>query len=164
VEVGFDGYAVGGLSVGESREELLAALAAAVAELPPDRPRYLMGVGDPVGLVEAVAAGIDLFDCVLPTRLGRHGTVLADGGRYHLRNARYAVDDAPLDPSCPCSTCARWSRAYLRHLLAVGEPGAARLVTVHNLAWTLALVARVRDAVAAGRLDQLRREVATGWR
>src|SRR5207248_8067144 len=126
VELGFDGYAVGGLSVGESRAEMLPALAAAVAELPADRPRYLMGVGDPVGLVEAIGLGIDMFDCVLPTRLARHATVLSSEGRMQLRNAAFASDGGPLDPACPCPVCARWSRAYLRHLVQVGEPSAAR--------------------------------------
>jgi queuine tRNA-ribosyltransferase len=163
VEVGFDGYAVGGLSVGESRSEMLSALAAAVAVLPAGAPRYLMGVGDPLGLMEAVALGVDMFDCVLPTRLARHGTVLASSGRFHLRNAANAGDAGPLDPSCPCPVCARWSRAYLRHLLLMGDPGAARLLTLHNLAWTLALVSRAREAVKAGRLPQLRAEVAATW-
>jgi len=161
VEVGFDGYAVGGLSVGESRPEMLAALAAAVAGLPADAPRYLMGVGDPVGLVEAVALGIDMFDCVLPTRLARHGTVLTSAGRLHLRNAAFARDPGPLDATCPCAVCARWSRAYLRHLLRMADPGAARLLTLHNLAWTLAFVGRARAAVVAGSLDPLRRETAS---
>ena len=163
VEVGFDGYAVGGLSVGEGRDEMLAALAAAVAGLPADAPRYLMGVGDPVGLVEAVALGVDLFDCVLPTRLARHGTVLTGAGRLNLRNAASARDDSPLDGACPCPVCARWSRAYLRHLLRTGDPGAARLLTLHNLAWILGLVRRVRSAVVAGRLAEVRSEVAAVW-
>jgi len=163
VEVGFSGYAVGGLSVGESRPELLDALAAAVGELPVDRPRYLMGVGDPVGLLDAVALGVDLFDCVLPTRLARHGTVLTGRGRLALRNASFALDDSALDADCRCSVCARWSRAYLRHLLVVGETTAARLLTLHNLAWTLALLERARGAVAQGRLGALRGEVADAW-
>ena len=111
-----------------------------------------MGVGDPVGLVEAVGLGVDMFDCVLPTRLGRHGTVLTDAGRLNLRNARFATDDGPLDPACPCPVCARWSRGYLRHLLQVGEPTAARLLTIHNVAWTSRLVARTADAIRAGTL------------
>jgi len=163
VELGFDGYAVGGLSVGESRAEMLPALAAALERLPADRPRYLMGVGDPVGLVEAVALGVDMFDCVLPTRLGRHGTVLTTSGRIQLRNAAYAVDGGPLDPECACPVCQRWSRAYLRHLLQVGEPTAPRLLTVHNLAWTLALVERIRTSVREGTVAQLRREVSAVW-
>jgi len=163
VAIGFDGYAVGGLSVGESKAELLPSLLAAVAELPSDRPRYLMGVGDPIGLVEGVAAGIDLFDCVLPSRLARHGTILASTGRFHLRNTRFATDEGPLDPICACPTCARWSRGYLRHLLNVGEPAASRLLTVHNLTWTLDLVRRTRAAVEGGDLARLRAEVAAVW-
>jgi queuine tRNA-ribosyltransferase len=163
VALGFDGYGIGGLSVGESRAEMLPALEAALGELPADRPRYLMGVGDPVGLIEAIARGVDMFDCVLPTRLARHGTVLTDAGRVQLRNAAWATDDGPLDPACPCSVCARWSRAYLRHLLRLGDQGAARLVTIHNLTWLLGLVNRIRTAVATGQLGALRAEVAAVW-
>lgn len=163
VEIGFDGYGVGGLSVGESRPRMLAALAAAVTELPADRPRYLMGVGDPTGLVEAVGLGADLFDCVLPTRFGRHGTVLTGAGRLHLSNAAHTRDDGPLDATCSCQVCARWSRGYLRHLHMVGEPAAARLLTLHNLAWTLALVRRARQAVLDGRFEAMRHEVVTTW-
>ena len=163
VEIGFDGYGVGGLSVGEGRDEMLTALAAAVAELPADRPRYLMGVGDPVGLLDAIALGVDLFDCVLPTRLARHGTVLTSQGRLRITNTTYAGDDRPLDPACPCPVCGRWSRAYIRHLLKVREQTGPRLVTLHNLAWTQAVVERARAAVAAGRLAGLRAEVAATW-
>jgi queuine tRNA-ribosyltransferase len=163
LEVGFDGYAVGGLSVGESRAEMLDALAATMAELPSDQPRYLMGVGDPLGLVESVALGVDMFDCVWPTRLARHGTVLTSEGRLHLRNAVYARDPAPLDPACPCAVCARWSRAYLRHLVLVGEQGAGRLITLHNLAWTLSVVAMAREAVKTGRFAALRDRMAATW-
>ena len=161
--IGFDGYGIGGLSVGEPRAEMLPALAAATAELPWDRPRYLMGVGDPIALVEAVARGVDQFDCVLPTRLGRHGTVLTSAGRMQLRRAANARDDGPLDPTCLCSVCARWSRAYLRHLIMVNEPLAPRLVTIHNLAWTLNLMARIRAAIPLGTLDALRAEVHAVW-
>jgi queuine tRNA-ribosyltransferase len=163
VDVGFDGYGIGGLSVGEPRDEMLPALDAAVGHLPADRPRYLMGVGDPVGIVEAVARGVDLFDCVLPTRLARHGSVLTDGGRIQIRNAAHATDDGPLDPACPCAVCARYSRAYARHLLQVGEPTALRLLTWHNLAWTQRLVTRTRDAIGDGTLGALRRDVAAMW-
>jgi len=163
VALGFDGYGIGGLAVGEPRAEMVEALDAAVAELPADRPRYLMGVGDPLGLVDAVARGVDMFDCVVPSRWGRHGTVLSSEGRLHLRNARFAADRGPLDEHCACAVCGRWSRAYLRHLLQVGDPGAGRLVTVHNLAWVLALMDRIHAAVAAGTLDALRREVSAQW-
>ncbi len=162
VALDFDGYGIGGLSVGESRPQLLEALEATAVELPDRRLRYLMGVGDPVGIVEAVARGVDLFDCVLPTRLARHGTVLTGQGRLNLRNARFARDDSPLDPDGP-EVARRWSRAYLRHLLMVGEPSAARLLTLHNLAWLLDLVARARQAILAGRLEALRAEVAAAW-
>jgi queuine tRNA-ribosyltransferase len=163
VEVGFDGYAVGGLSVGEDRSAMLPALETAVAGLPADRPRYLMGVGDPLGVVEAVARGIDMVDCVLPTRFARHGTLLTSAGRLNLRNARFADDDTAIDPACGCRVCARWSRGYLRHLLSVNEPTAPRLLTLHNVAWTFALVDRIRAAVVDGTLDAVRAEVAAVW-
>ena len=163
VELGFDGYAVGGLSVGESRAEMLPALAAALERLPADRPRYLMGVGDPVGLVEAIGAGVDMFDCVLPTRLARHGTVLSSEGRLSLRAAAFARDGGPLDPGCGCDVCGRWTRGYLRHLLVVNEPSAARLLTLHNLTWTLALVAGARQAVVDRRFAAYRASVLATW-
>jgi queuine tRNA-ribosyltransferase len=163
VDIGFDGYGIGGLSVGEPREEMLPALAAATAVLPADRPRYLMGVGDPVSIVEAVALGVDMFDCVLPTRLARHGTILTSDGRLNLRNARFARDPEPLEPGCACPACARWSRAYLRHLLSVSEPTAARLTTLHNVHWLLRLVDDARAAVAAGTFAAFRRAVAEVW-
>jgi queuine tRNA-ribosyltransferase len=163
VELDFEGYGIGGLSVGESRAEMLPALAAALEEIPSDRPRYLMGVGDPIGIVESVALGVDMFDCVLPTRIARHGSVLTSAGRIQIRNAVHAPDPGPLDPDCGCTVCARWSRAYLRHLLQVGEPTALRLLTWHNLAWTLALIRRTRAAIADGTLDSVRREVAEAY-
>ena len=159
----FDGYGIGGLSVGETRAEMLPALAAALAHLPTDRPRYLMGVGDPASLVEAVGLGIDMFDCVLPTRHARHGTVLTSAGRVNLRNARWARDDGPLDADCPCPVCQRWSRGYLRHLLAVGEHTGYRLVTLHNVAWTLAFVAGMGDAIRQGRFAAYRAATLAVW-
>jgi queuine tRNA-ribosyltransferase len=161
--VGFDGYAVGGLSVGEERDVMLPALEAALSVLPADRPRYFMGLGDPLGLVDAVARGIDMFDCVLPTRLGRHGTILTAAGRLNLRNLRFAEDAGPLDPACGCPVCARWSRGYLRHLLMVDEPTAPRLLTLHNVTWTFDLVRRMRSAIAAGTLADLRSDIAAVW-
>jgi queuine tRNA-ribosyltransferase len=163
VELDFDGYGVGGLSVGEPRHEMLPALEAALAHLPAGRPRYLMGVGDPVGMVEAIARGVDLFDCVLPTRLARHGSILTGSGRVQIRNAAHAADDGPLDPACGCAMCGRYSRAYVRHLLQVGEPTALHVLTWHNLAWTLRLVHRARAAIRAGTLDALRHELAASW-
>ena len=163
VDLAFDGYGIGGLSVGETRAEMLAALEATVAHLPSDRPRYLMGVGDPAGLVEAVAAGVDQFDCVLPTRLGRHGTALTAAGKLHIKAARHGGDDEPLDPTCGCPVCARHSRGYLRHLVAVGEPSSCRLVTVHNVAWTLDLMRRIRVSIVDGTFDAVRRDVLAVW-
>jgi len=163
VELDFDGYGIGGLSVGETREEMLPALAAALAHLPADRPRYLMGVGDPASLVEAVALGVDQFDCVMQTRLGRHGVALTGAGRLQVKNARHARSDQPVDPACGCQVCARHSLGYLRHLFQVGEPTAGRLLSWHNLAWTLALMDRCRDAIAAGTLARLRGEILAIW-
>lgn len=163
VAIGFDGYAIGGLSVGEPLEEALPAMAAALEHLPADAPRYLMGVGDPVSMVEAVALGIDMFDCVLPTRLARHGTALTLSGRVQMKGSRFARDDSPVETGCICSTCRRYSAGYLRHLLLVGEPTGGRLLTVHNLAWTLRLVDRIREAIVDGTLGTLRKEVAEAW-
>jgi queuine tRNA-ribosyltransferase len=162
-DLDFDGYGIGGFSVGETRAEMLPALAAATAQLPSDRPRYLMGVGDPASLLEAVALGVDQFDCVMQTRLGRHGTALTATGRLSVKAARHALEDAPLDPTCSCAVCARHSRGYLRHLFATGEPTASRLVSVHNLAWTFALLDRARRAIAAGTLAALRADVLAVW-
>ena len=163
VEIGFGGYGIGGLSVGETREEMLPALAAATEELPTDRLRYLMGVGDPVSLVEAVAVGVDLFDCVLPSRLGRHGTVLTDSGRINLRNARYARDDSPIDDSSPSPVSARYSRGYVRHLLTTDEPTARRLLTLHNVAWLLRFVDRMRASIEQGAFEAFRADVRATW-
>lgn len=163
VETGFDGYGIGGLSVGETREEMLPALAAAIEHLPADRPRYLMGVGDPASLVEAVALGVDQFDCVMQTRLGRHGTALTSQGRFQAKAARHAELDEPLDPTCPCEVCARHSRGYLRHLLQVGEPTASRLMSLHNVAWTIHLMDRIRESILAGTFAALRRDVLEVW-
>ena len=150
--------------MGETRAEMLPALAAAIAELPADRPRYLMGVGDPASLVEAVALGVDQFDCVMQTRLGRHGTALTGAGRLSVKAARHGDEDGPIDDRCPCAVCARHSRGYLRHLFAVGEPTASRLVTWHNVAWTLDLLARLRTSIADGTFDTVRTEVLAAWR
>jgi queuine tRNA-ribosyltransferase len=162
-EIGFDGYGIGGLSVGETRAEMLPALAAAIQHLPTDQPRYLMGVGDPASLVEAVALGVDQFDCVMQTRIGRHGTALTDAGKLHIKNAKWALSDEPIDANCGCEVCARHSRGYIRHLFQVGEPTAARLMSLHNIAWTIQLMARMRAAIAAGTFGTLRSEVLNVW-
>ena len=159
----FDGYGIGGLSVGESRDEMIPALAAALEHLPPDRPRYLMGVGDPAALVEAVGLGVDQFDCVMQTRLGRHGTALTSAGKVQVKAVRNAESDEPIDVTCPCEVCERHSRGYLRHLFQVGEPTASRLLSVHNLAWTLHLMARMRAAIEQGAFGRLRSEVLSVW-
>ena len=163
VEIGFDGYGIGGLSVGEPRAEMLETIAATVEHLPAQRPRYLMGVGDPVGLLEAVALGIDQFDCVAPTRMARHGSMLTTAGRLNLRNAVHLEDPEPLDASCPCSTCARWSRGFLRHLLSVGEPTVWRLLSIHNLSFVSGLMDEVRTAIAEGTFESLRSRIAEVW-
>ncbi len=163
VALELDGYGIGGLSVGEPRPAMLEALAVTVPRLPADRPRYLMGVGDPVGMLEAIALGVDQFDCVAPTRLARHGALWTSAGRLNLRNAAYATDDGPIDPSCRCPTCGRWSRGYLRHLLSVGEPTAWRLLSLHNLAYVLDLMEQARDAISRGQLDALRTRTADRW-
>ena len=162
-EMDFDGYGIGGLSVGETRAEMLPALAAALAEMRTDRPRYLMGVGDPASLVEAVGLGVDQFDCVMQTRLGRHGTALTSNGKVHVKNAKHALSDEPIDADCSCEVCTRHSRGYVRHLFQVGEPTGARLVSLHNVAWTLQLMDRMRAAIAAGSFDALRRQVLAVW-
>ena len=163
VALDFDGYAVGGLSVGETRDAMLPALSAALEELPEDQPRYLMGVGDPVSIVEAVALGVDMFDCVMPTRLARHGTLLTSEGRLNIKRAEFARSTEPLEAGCPCPTCTHYERGYLRHLCRVDEPAAATLCSVHNLTWMLTLVGRIRAAVRSGTLDALRAEVASVW-
>jgi queuine tRNA-ribosyltransferase len=163
IEIGFDGYAVGGLSVGESRDEMLPPLATVAAMLPHDQPRYFMGLGDPIGMVEVVALGVDMFDCVLPTRLARHGTLLTSGGRLNIKRAEFARSDDPLDPLLPASPVARYSRGYLRHLLSVDEPTAGRLLSLHNLAWVFDFVARMRQAIVDGRFESFRRDVHEVW-
>lgn len=163
VEIGFDGYAIGGLSVGESRESAIPAMVAALAQLPADQPRYFMGLGDPVGLVEAVYHGIDMFDCVLPTRLARHGTALSSQGRLNLRNLAFADDDGPIDPEFDHPLSSRYSRAYLRHLLVTKEPTAGRILTLHNLAWLADLTCQMRTAIVEQKFDELRRQVWRQW-
>jgi queuine tRNA-ribosyltransferase len=164
VALEFDGYGIGGLSVGETRGEMMPALASAMAHLPTDRPRYLMGVGDPASLVEAVSLGVDQFDCVMQTRIGRHGTALTGSGKLHIKNAKHTLSDEPLDAACVCEVCTRHSRGYIRHLFQVGEPTASRLVSLHNISWTLQLMARIRSAIESGTFRPLRQEVLGVWR
>ena len=158
VEIGFDGHALGGLSVGESREAMLDTVEAAAPLLPAEKPRYFMGIGDPLGILDVVARGIDMFDCVLPTRTGRTGSALTWEGRLNLRNARFTRDEAPLEESCDCPACARFSRAYIRHLVTQQEILGLRLLTLHNLRFLLRLTAAAREAIEAGRLADFKRE------
>jgi queuine tRNA-ribosyltransferase len=158
VAMGFDGYAIGGLSVGEPIEQMYAVAGHTATLLPHDRPRYLMGAGTPEDLVECVARGIDMFDCVLPTRNARNGQLFTSEGRITIKNAKYAEDDRPLDPACECYTCRHHSRAYLRHLYMAGEMGAAALNTLHNLSFYLDSMRRIRDAIAFRTFDSFRLE------
>ena len=151
VELGFPGYAVGGLSVGESREEMLEMLALVAPNLPAGKPRYFMGIGDPVGILQVIALGVDMFDCVLPTRLARHGMALTANGRMNLKNARFRRDFGPLDPECSCEACTGFSRAYLAHLVRENELLAHRLVTLHNVHFMGELCRMARQAIRAGR-------------
>ena len=149
--VGFDGYAVGGLAVGEGHDAMCGVLDYAVAMLPADKPRYLMGVGKPDDIVEAVRRGIDMFDCVLPTRSGRTGQAFTADGPINLRNARFAEDQEPIEPGCPCPTCTGYSRAYVHHLVRSGEILGAMLMTDHNLWFYQRLMQGLRDAIEEGR-------------
>jgi queuine tRNA-ribosyltransferase len=153
-DIGFDGYAVGGLAVGEPADERNAVLAALEPALPRDRPRYLMGVGTPTDIVQAVARGIDMFDCVMPTRNARNGHLFTSQGVIKIRNAAHQADTGPLDPACGCYTCRNYSRAYLRHLDRCNEILGARLNTIHNLHYYLALMARLRAALDAGQFRE----------
>ncbi len=154
VAIGFDGYAIGGLAIGEGQATTFAMIEATVPALPVDRPRYLMGVGKPADIVGAVRRGIDMFDCVLPTRSGRTGQAFTRSGALNLRNARHADDPSPLDPDCRCPACTGFSRAYLHHLTKAGEILASMLLTAHNLTYYADLMAGLRAAIAAGRLEE----------
>lgn len=160
VDLDFPGYAIGGLSVGEPRPMTCEMVDAALRLLPKDRPRYLMGVGTPEEIVQYAAQGVDMMDCVLPTRAARHGLLFTSEGRITIKNARYAADDTPLDPNCGCKVCARYSRAYLRHLYASNELLAQVLNTIHNLAYYLEMMRRVRQATLRGEFAQLLAEVS----
>ncbi len=154
VEIGFDGYALGGLSVGEPADMTRELTELMTSLLPLDQPRYMMGVGHPTDILAAVSRGVDLFDCVLPTRLGRNGSAYTHAGRINLKNAQYVSDFGPLDPECPCRVCQKYHRAYIRHLYKSGEILAARLVTYHNLHFYLRLMTRIREAIRQGCYDR----------
>ena len=158
VSVGFEGYAIGGLSVGEPTDQMHAVAGGTASRLPKDCPRYLMGAGTPRDLIECVGRGVDMFDCVMPTRHARNGQLFTSEGRINIKNARYAEDDAPLDPQCECYTCRHHSRAYLRHLYMAGEMSAATLNTLHNLRFYLDTMRRIRDAIVSQTFDSFRQE------
>ena len=158
IGIGFDGYAVGGLAVGEGQEEMFRVLDFAPGQLPSDKPRYLMGVGKPDDIVGAVERGIDMFDCVLPTRSGRTGQAFTSNGPLNIKNARFAEDEEPLDSACSCPVCATWSRAYLHHLVRSGEILGAMLMTEHNLCFYQQLMAGLREAIGTGRLEAFANE------
>ena len=160
--IGFDGYAIGGLAVGEPAAERNAVLDALEPHLPADRPRYLMGVGTPADIVAAVLRGVDMFDCVMPTRNARNGHLFTSQGVVKIRNAAHQADTGPLDPACPCYTCRNYTRAYLRHLDRCNEILGARLNTIHNLAYYLDLMARIRAAIEAGRYPEFAAEFLAG--
>jgi len=164
IDIGFDGYAVGGLAVGESQESMFGCLDFAPQQLPEDKPRYLMGVGKPDDIVGAVQRGIDMFDCVLPTRSGRTGQAFTADGSLNLRNARFAEDTAPIEPDCPCPACTCFERAYVHHLVKSGEILGAMLMTQHNLWFYQRLMQGLRDAIAEQRLDAFARNFVDRYR
>jgi queuine tRNA-ribosyltransferase len=158
VEISFDGYAIGGLSVGEEKPEMLDIIEDIAPRMPSDKPRYLMGVGTPEDLIESVARGVDMFDCVLPTRNGRNGQAFTSRGKLNIKNARFTTDTRPLDEHCLCSVCRRHSRAFIRHLYLAGEMLASILLTHHNLAFFLDTMRRVRQSIRSGQFAKFRRE------
>jgi queuine tRNA-ribosyltransferase len=163
-DLAFPGYAIGGLAVGETKEAMYATLDVTCPALPVEKPRYLMGVGAPEDIVEAVFRGVDFFDCVLPTRIARNGQLLTPSGRMNMRNAQYAEDPRPVQEGCPCYTCRTFSRAYLRHLYRDGEISALRLGTIHNVNFMLTLMANIRAAIAAGTFAAFRTGFLAGFR
>jgi queuine tRNA-ribosyltransferase len=158
VEMGFDGYAIGGVSVGEPEPEMMAAVEAAEPYLPTDKPRYAMGLGTPPQLVEMVARGVDMFDCVLPTRIARNGTAFTETGTMNLKNAEFAMDERPIEDGCACPCCRQFTRGYLRHLVKANEILGLRLITLHNLHFYLHLMERMRMHIGAGTFSDFRRK------
>jgi len=156
VSIGFEGYAIGGVSVGEPNETMYRVVEMTTPLLPADQPRYLMGVGTPIDLVECVARGIDMFDCVMPTRNARNGQLFTSEGPLNIQNAQFSEDDGPADPACQCYTCRNFSRAYLRHLSMAGEMTGGTLNTLHNLSFYLDTMRRIREAIAFGRFEEFR--------
>ena len=157
VELDFDGYAIGGVSVGEPEEEMMRAVEAAEPFLPRDKPRYAMGLGTPPQLLEMVARGMDMFDCVLPTRLARNGTAFTATGTLNLKNAEFALDKRPIEENCACPACREFSRGYIRHLIKAEEILGLRLITLHNLHFYLNLMSRARAEIESGTFDRFRK-------
>ena len=155
VDIGFEGYAIGGLSVGESKDEMKQTIEACTEVLPTERPRYLMGVGTPLDIVEGIARGVDMFDCVMPTRNGRNGTLFTSTGRVNIKGVKFRLDDSPLDAACACYTCKTFSRGYLRHLFTAGELTALRLFSLHNLHYYLHVATTARNAILRGSFHDL---------
>jgi len=163
VAQGYDGYALGGLAVGEGHEQMCASIEMTVPYLPEVRPRYVMGIGKPIDLIEAVARGIDMFDCVLPTRSGRHGQAWTWDGPINIKNAKFAEDESPVDAAVPCAASRAYSRAYIHHLFKAGEHLGAMLLSWHNIAFFQALTARMRAEITAGTFESFRAEYAAKW-
>ncbi len=163
LDIGFPGYAIGGLSVGEPKDIMVDILEHTVSFLPKDKPRYLMGVGSPDYIFEAVDRGVDMFDCVLPTRIGRHGTILTEQGQIVVRNAEYARDYGPLDPECDCDVCKGYSRAYVRHLIKTDEILGLRLTTYHNLAFMKQMMEGIRDSIKRNEFQKYKEEFLNRW-
>ncbi|HEV2096831.1 MAG TPA: tRNA guanosine(34) transglycosylase Tgt, partial [Chthoniobacterales bacterium] len=164
VQIGFDGYAIGGVSVGESEEEMMRAVESSEPFLPADKPRYAMGLGTPPQMLELIARGIDMFDCVLPTRLARNGTAFTSNGTLNLKNAEFALDKNPIEDGCGCPACREFTRGYIRHLVKAEEILGLRLITLHNLHFYLNLMRRTRAAIDGGTFAEFRREFAGGYK
>jgi queuine tRNA-ribosyltransferase len=163
VDLDFDGYAVGGISVGEPEEEMFRAIESSEPFLPNDKPRYTMGLGTPPQLLEMIARGADMFDCVLPTRLARNGTAFTSAGTINLKNAEYSKDKRPIEDNCECATCREFSRGYIRHLIKAEEILGLRLITLHNLHFYLDLMRQARDKIDKGTFEQFRREFVSNY-
>lgn len=163
VDIGFEGYSIGGLSVGEPKPAMRDMTEVSCSYLPEDKPRYLMGVGTPLDLIESVARGVDMFDCVMPTRNARNGSVFTSYGKVNIRNAKHKFDQDPLDPECPCYTCKTFSKAYLRHLYASQEISVLRLLTLHNLTFYLRFMKKIREAIEQGEFESLLAQQQSIW-
>ena len=164
VQIGFDGYAIGGVSVGEPEPEMMQAVEWSEPFLPNDKPRYAMGLGTPPQLLELIARGVDMFDCVLPTRLARNGTAFTAGGTLNLKNAEFALQNGPIEEGCTCPACREFTRGYIRHLVKAEEILGLRLITLHNLHFYLELMRRARAAIEAATFEDFRRDFAAGYR